>query len=86
MEARERQQMSQLHKINVPFELSPIIDAARGYTVDGEGLKRATIRAMELTTLRLDDNDDFQAKLSRKQALPSLTEKSIVFKIGKFRD
>jgi hypothetical protein len=68
-----------LHKINVPFELSPIIDAARGYTVDGEGLKRATIRAMELMILRLDDNDNSQAKLKMKLALQSLTEEFIVF-------
>jgi exonuclease VII small subunit len=79
MEASERHQMSQLHKINVPFELSPIIDAARGYTVNGEGLKRATIRAMELMILRLDDNDNSQAKLKMKQALQSLTEEFIVF-------
>jgi hypothetical protein len=79
MEASERQQLSQLHKTNVPFELSPIVDAARGYTVNGEGLKKSTIRAMELMILRLDDNDNSQAKSNMKQALQSLKEEFIVF-------
>jgi hypothetical protein len=79
MEASERQQMSQLYKINVPFELSPIVDAARGYAVDGEGLKKATIKAMELMISRLDENDNSQAMLKMKQALQSLKEEFIVF-------
>jgi hypothetical protein len=79
MEANERQQMIQLHKISVPFEFSPIIDAARGSPVDGEGMKKATIRVMELMILRLDDNDNPQAKSKMKQALQSLKDDFIVF-------
>ena len=79
LEATERQQMSLLHKINVPFELSPIVDAARGWTVNGEALKKATIKAMELMISRLDDNYNFQAKSEMKQALQSLKEEFMVF-------
>jgi hypothetical protein len=79
LEASERQQMSQLHKINVPFEFSPIVNAARGLTVNGEALREATIRTMELMISRLDDNDNSQAKSKMKQALQSLKEEYIVF-------
>lgn len=58
---------------------SPIVDAARGYTVNGEGLKKSTIRAMELMILRLEDNDNSQAKSKMEQALQSLKEEFIVF-------
>ena len=62
LKAKEKQQMSILNKINVPFELSPIIDAARGCQVDGESLKRATIISIELLYSRLDDDHNWEAK------------------------
>jgi hypothetical protein len=68
-----------LNKINVPFELSPLIDAARGWQVDGESLKGATIKSMELLCSRLDDDHNWEAKSKMLQALRSLKEEFIVF-------
>ena len=79
LKAKEKQQMSILNKINVPFELSPIIDAARGWQVDGESLKRATIISIELLCSRLDDNHNWEAKSKMLQPLRSLKEEFIIF-------
>jgi hypothetical protein len=79
LKAKEKQQMSILNKINVPFELSPIIDAPRGWQVDGESLKRATIISIELLCSRLDDNHNWEAKSKMLQALRSLKEEFIIF-------
>jgi hypothetical protein len=79
LKAKEKQQMSILNKINVPFELSPIIDAARGWQVDGESLKRATIISIELLCSRLDDDHNWETKSKMLQALRSLKEEFIIF-------
>ena len=79
LKAKEKQQMSILNKINVPFELSPIIDAARGWPVDGESLKRATIKSIELLCSRLDDDHNWEAKSKMLQALGSLKKEFIIF-------
>jgi hypothetical protein len=79
LKAKEKQQMSILNKISVPFELSPIIDAARGWQVDGESLKRATIISIELLCSRLDDDHNWEAKSKMLQALRSLKEEFIIF-------
>ncbi len=79
LKAEEKQQMSILNQINVPFELSPIIDAARGWQVDGESLKRATIISIELLYSRLDDDHNWEAKSKMLQALRSLKEEFIIF-------
>ena len=79
LEAKEKQQMSLLNKIHVPFELSPIVDAARGWQVDGESLKMATIKSMELLYSRLDDDHNVKTKPKMLQALRSLKEEFIVF-------
>lgn len=79
LKAKEKQQMSILNKINVPFELSPIIDAARGWQVDGESLKRATIISIELLYSRLNDDHNWEAKSKMLQALRSLKEEFIIF-------
>jgi hypothetical protein len=79
LKAKEKQQMSLLNKINVPFELSPLVDAARGWPVDGEALKRAAIKMMELLCSRLDDDHNWETKSKMLQALQSLREEFIVF-------
>jgi hypothetical protein len=79
LKAREKQQMSLLNKINIPFELSPIVDAARGWQVDGESLKMATIKSMELLYSRLDDYHNSEAKSKILQALRCLKEEFSVF-------
>ena len=79
LKAKEKQQMSLLNKINVPFELSPLVDAARGWPVDGEALRRAAIKSMELLCSRLDDDHNWEAKSKMLQALRSLKEEFIIF-------
>lgn len=79
LKAKQKQRMKILNKINVPFELSPIIDAARGWQVDGESLKRATIISIELLCSRLDDDHNWEAKSKMLQALRSLKEEFIIF-------
>jgi hypothetical protein len=79
LKAKEKQQMSLLNKINVPFELSPLVDAARGWPVDGEALRRAAIKSMELLCSGLDDDHNWEAKSKMLQALRSLKEEFIIF-------
>jgi predicted nuclease with TOPRIM domain len=79
LKAKEKQQMSLLNKINIPLELSPIVDATRGRQVDGESLKRATIMSMESLYSRLDDDHNSEAKSKIWHALRCLKEEFIVF-------
>ena len=79
LEAKEKQQMSQLHKINIPFEFSPIVEAARGYAVDGERLRQAVTKSMELLIQRSDENYNGQARSDMLQALKSLKSEFIIF-------
>lgn len=79
LKEEEKKEMSLLLKMRVPQEFSPIIEAARGHTVDGEGLREAVTRSMELLIPRLDDDFNGQAKSDMRQALVSLKSEFIVF-------
>ncbi|MGC2308453.1 MAG: hypothetical protein WA461_08620 [Nitrososphaeraceae archaeon] len=71
--------MSLLQKINVPMEFSPLIDAARGYPVNGDALKEAVMRAMEIMNRRLEDEHNGQSKIDLQKALRSLKSEFIIF-------
>lgn len=59
--ANERQQLNLLQKIDVPMQISPTIEAARGQVVDGEALRKAVTESMELMILRLDEEHNREA-------------------------
>ena len=79
LEANERQQLNLLQKIDVPIQLSPIIEAARGQVVDGEALRKAVTKSMELMILRLDEENNREVKSDMQKALKTLRSEFIVF-------
>lgn len=79
LEANERQQLNLLQKIEVPIQLSPIIEAARGQVVDGEALRKAVTKSMELMILRLDEENNREVKSDMQKALKTLRSEFIVF-------
>ncbi|MGI0043832.1 MAG: hypothetical protein ACRD47_08980, partial [Nitrososphaeraceae archaeon] len=79
LEANERQQLNLLQKIGVPMQLSPIIEAARGQVVDGEALRKAVTKSMELMILRLDEENNREVKSDMQKALKTLRSEFIVF-------
>lgn len=54
MEAEEREMINRFRKIDAPLELYPLVEAARGIEVDGEALRGAMVKAIELMKSRLD--------------------------------
>ena len=78
-EAEERERMNLFRKIDAPLELSPLIQAARGIEVDGEALRRATVKAIELMNSRLDPEHHGMSIKALEQALTSLKSELIIF-------
>ncbi len=79
LKEEEKKEMSLLVKMRVPQDFSPIIEAARGDMVDGEGLRKAVARSMELLIQRLDEDYNGHAKSDMRHALESLKSEFMVF-------
>jgi hypothetical protein len=77
--AEERQQLDLFQKIAASREFSPLVAAARREQVDGEALRAAVIRAMELMISRLDQLNYENTKANLQKALMSLKSEFIIF-------
>lgn len=59
--------------------MSVLAKAARGETVDGEALRKAVAKAMEIFITRLDDQHSEQTKSNLQHALQSLKSEFVIF-------
>ena len=78
-EAEERERMNLFRKIDASLEISPLIQAARGMEVDGEALRRAMVKAIELMNSRLDPEHHGMSINALEQALTSLKSELVIF-------
>lgn len=79
MEGELREKMNLLQKLDAPLELSPLVQAARGNEVDGEALRGAMIKAIELMISRLDPEHHGMSIEALEQALTSLKSELVIF-------
>lgn len=79
MEAREKEMMNLFRKINASLEFSPLVEAARGKEVNGEALRGAVVKAIELIIPRLDPEDQGVTITALKRGLSTLKSDFIVF-------
>lgn len=78
-EAQERQKLDLFKKIDASLELSPIIEASRGLTVDNEALRFAVVKSIEIMISTLDPDMNSTLAAALRQAVASLKSEFIIF-------
>ncbi len=79
MNAEEREKISLFEKIDAPLELSPIVQAARGITVDNDSLGKAVSKVIQILISRLDLEYHATTIVVLKQAINSPNSELVLF-------
>ncbi len=79
MKAEEREKLSLFQKIDAPLEISPLVQAARGITVDNGSLGKAVIKVIQILVARLDQEYHATTIAVLKQAINNLNSELVLF-------
>jgi hypothetical protein len=79
MKAEEREKMILFEKIDASLELLPLVQAARGSTVDNDSLGKAVSKAIQLLVSRLDQVYHATTLVTLKQAINCLKSELVLF-------
>ena len=79
MKAEEREKLNLFQKIDAPLEIFPLVQAARGITVDNGSLGKALIKVIQILVARLDQEYHTTTIAVLKQAINSLNSELVLF-------
>ena len=79
MKAEEREKLSLFKKIDAPLEFLPVLQAARGLTVNNDSLGNAVSKAIQILISRLDQEYHATTIIALKQAMNGLKSELVLF-------